>query len=61
MTDGTVGGTHEIPGVGGALDPAGLNPTNLTVYDGEVLFTGIDASGDMGLWVSDGTPPARTN
>ena len=36
-------------------DPAGLNPTNITVYNGEVLFSGLDASGDMGLWVSNGT------
>ena len=56
VTDGTVGGTHElVAGAGGASDPAGLNPTNITVYNGEVLFSGLDASGDMGLWVSNGT------
>ena len=56
VTDGTVGGTHElVAGAGGASDPAGLNPTNMTVYNGEVLFSGLDASGDMGLWVSNGT------
>ena len=55
-TDGTVGGTHElVPGAGGVSDPAGLNPTNITVLNGEILFSGLDASGDMGLWVSDGT------
>ena len=56
VTDGTVGGTHElVAGAGGASDPAGLNPTNITVSNGEVVFSGLDASGDMGLWVSDGT------
>jgi ELWxxDGT repeat protein len=55
-TDGTVGGTHElVAGTGGASDPAGLNPTNITVLNGEILFSGLDASGDMGLWVSNGT------
>ena len=56
VTDGTVGGTQElVAGAGGASDPSGLNPTNITVYNGELLFSGLDASGDMGLWVSDGT------
>jgi ELWxxDGT repeat protein len=56
VTDGTVGSTHElVAGAGGASDPAGLNPTSITDYNGEVLFSGLDASGDMGLWVSDGT------
>ena len=56
VTDGTVGGTHElVPGAGGVSDPAGLNPTNITVFNGEILFSGLDASGDMGLWVSNGT------
>ena len=39
----------------GSGGPTGLNPTNITVYNGEVLFSGLDASGDMNLWVSDGT------
>ncbi len=55
-TDGTVGGTQElVAGAGGAADPPGLNPTNITVYNGEVLFSALDASGAMGLWVSNGT------
>ncbi len=56
VTDGSVSGTHElVPGAGGASDPAGLNPTDITVLNGEILFSGLDASGDMGLWVSNGT------
>ena len=56
VTNGTVGGTHEVfAGAGGASDPFGLNPTDITAYNGEVLFSGLDASGDMNLWVSDGT------
>ena len=56
VTNGTVDGTHElVAGAGGALDPSGLNPTDLTVFNGQVLFSGLDASGDMGLWVTNGT------
>jgi ELWxxDGT repeat protein len=56
VTDGTVAGTHElVPGAGGALDPPGLNPTDVTVYTGKVLCSCLDASGDMNLWVLDGT------
>jgi ELWxxDGT repeat protein len=46
---------HELVSGGGASDPAGLNPTDMTVLNGEILFSGLDASGDMGLWVSNGT------
>ena len=46
VTDGTAGGTHElVAGAGGASDPSGLNPTDLTVFNGEVLFAGTNASG----------------
>ena len=44
-----------MAGAGGTSDLSGLNPTNLTVFNGEVLFGGLDASGDMGLWVTNGT------
>ena len=27
----------------------------MTVYNGEVLFNGLDASGQAGLWVTNGT------
>src|SRR5262249_7165932 len=56
ITDGTLGGTHEIfAGAGGASHPHGLKPTGLTVYNGEVLVSGENASGNFGLWVTDGT------
>src|SRR5579872_4577169 len=56
LTDGTVAGTHElVAGAGGVSDPSGLNPNGLTVFDGEVLFNGVDASGHFGLWVTNGT------
>jgi ELWxxDGT repeat protein len=61
VTDGTAAGTHEL-NVAGALTapadgglPAGLGPSNLTVYDGDVFFGGDDASGAVGLWETDGT------
>jgi ELWxxDGT repeat protein len=41
-TDGTAGGTHELTSIAGVNSPTGLNPTNLTVFDGgEVLFSGL--------------------
>jgi hypothetical protein len=41
-TDGTAGGRQEFTGIAGVNSPTGLNPTNLTVFDGgEVLFSGL--------------------
>jgi ELWxxDGT repeat protein len=54
VTDGTAQGTHEISGISGASS-AGLNPRDLTVFNGEVLFEGTDASGAYGVWVTNGT------
>jgi ELWxxDGT repeat protein len=34
---------------------SGLNPGFFTLYNGKVLFNGTNASGDAGLWVTDGT------
>jgi ELWxxDGT repeat protein len=59
ITDGTAQGTHEITGISGA-DPNGIisaltqNP-DFTVFNNEVLFQGVDSSGLVGLWVTDGT------
>jgi hypothetical protein len=53
-------GTYELTGISGALTGgAGLSPRDLTVFNGEglfpqVLFVGNDASGQIGLWVTDG-------
>jgi ELWxxDGT repeat protein len=56
VTNGTAAGTHELTGIVGANTTGnGLNPTDLTVFGGKVLFSGLDASGDMGLWVTNGT------
>ena len=51
-TNGTAAGTFELAG-DDYLGSPGLQPNNLTVYNGEVLF----AAGDAGnyLWVTDGT------
>jgi ELWxxDGT repeat protein len=55
-TDGTVAGTHELTGIAGALTKgSGLDPYDLTVYNGEALFTGYDSSGKLGLWETNGT------
>ena len=54
-TDGTAVGTSELAPIAGA-DASGLTPSNLTVYNGEVLFEGVNASGQFGLWATNGTP-----
>ena len=33
----------------------GLAPSNLTVFNGHLLFSGLDSSGKTGLWETDGT------
>jgi ELWxxDGT repeat protein len=60
VTNGTAAGTFELTGISGAA-AGGLDPSNLTVLNGgsllgdaEVLFSGTDASGHVGLWVTDG-------
>jgi hypothetical protein len=63
LTNGTAAGTHEILGIGGVpaggiffdnTVPYGIHP-DFTAYNGKVLFQGEDASGNFGLWVSNGT------
>jgi ELWxxDGT repeat protein len=44
---------HEIP-VDGAY-ATGVHPYEFTVFNGKVLFGGVDAAGNTGLWVTDGT------
>jgi ELWxxDGT repeat protein len=39
----------------GTSHPAGFNPPNITVISGEILVSGLDATDNMGLWVSNGT------
>ena len=53
-------GNDELSGISGAYTGAGgLNPSFLTVFSKpllhEVLFRATDASGNIGLWASDGT------
>ena len=55
VTNGTAAGTHELTVVGALTAGKGLDPSNLAVYDSEVLFNGVDASGKDGLWVWNGT------
>jgi ELWxxDGT repeat protein len=56
VTDGTAAGTQELTGISGtAILGGGLEPTNLTVFNREVLFSGTDVSGVRGLWVTNGS------
>jgi ELWxxDGT repeat protein len=55
-TNGTAAGTHELTGIAGAMTTGvGLDPSDFTVYNGEVLFSGIDSNGQYGLWETNGT------
>ena len=60
-TDATAAGTMELTGIAGAGTGTnvGLNPSDLTVFGGEVLFNGVDnTAGNVGgLWVTNGTGP----
>jgi ELWxxDGT repeat protein len=59
ITDGTAASTYEIGGLASrgisGVNGSGLNPSNLAVFNGEVLFAGTDLSGAVGLWVTNGT------
>ena len=60
MTDGTAPGTTEITGINGTAS-TGINPTDITVFGGKVLFNGASSAnaagpaGHLGLWMTDGT------
>ncbi len=58
-TNGTAAGTTEIGGVNDAgvsgAWSGGLSPSSLTVFGGEVLFSGFDANDKLGLWATNGT------
>jgi ELWxxDGT repeat protein len=62
VTNGTGAGTFELTGISGAytngifapLSGIGFLP-DFTVFNGEVLFAGRDTSGNIGLWVTNGT------
>ena len=61
MTNGTVAGTHELTGIAGAGTTAGgFDPSGFTVYDGVVLFSGVDSSGHDELWTTNGTAAGTT-
>jgi ELWxxDGT repeat protein len=56
VTTGTAAGTYELTGISGTYTGQyGLGPSTFTVFNGEVLFTGRDSSGFVGLWVTNGT------
>jgi ELWxxDGT repeat protein len=59
VTDGTSSGTSELAVAAadssGVFDGARLSTSDFTVFCGKALFDGRDASGNNGLWVTDGT------
>src|SRR5262249_16377504 len=69
FTNGTAAGTYELTGIEGANAAGGLfgGPTgfvpDFTSFNGEVLFRGIDANGELGLGVYaiTGLPPLASS
>ncbi len=59
ITDGSASGTHELlaeaTGAIAAKDPLGLNPKDVTLFNGEAFFSGRDKFGRQQLWETDGT------
>jgi ELWxxDGT repeat protein len=62
VTDGTASGTQELTGISGAytggLFSQSVNPSfnpSFTIFNGQVLFSGTDATGNVDLWVTNGT------
>jgi len=55
-TNGTAPGTQEVTGINGAAS-TGVNPSDMTVFNGAVLFNGEDTADHLGLWVTNGTGP----
>jgi ELWxxDGT repeat protein len=55
-TSGTAAGTSELTGINGANASGILNfpDYSFKVFNGELLFSGYDANGDVGLWVTNG-------
>jgi ELWxxDGT repeat protein len=57
VTDGTAAGTSELSLPGGYAHGlfANVSAPDITVIGGTALFAGEDASGNVNLWVTDGT------
>jgi hypothetical protein len=54
VTDGTSAGTAKLT-VNGANTLDGLNPSQITPFNGQALFSGLDSNFHEGLWITDGT------
>ena len=60
-TAGTAGSTHSIAAAGasaGGVVPVGLTPDFTRLSGSQILFAGVDAAGNIGLWTTDGTSSA---
>src|SRR3984957_402041 len=58
VTNGTAAGTHELTGISGAATGPGRGsffPSWFIAFGSEVLFAGQDTSGNLDLWVTNGT------
>ena len=65
VSDGTAAGTGALAVANTdtqdiAQMGTGLNPSNITIANGQIFFAGTDASGSIGLWKSDGTAAGTT-
>jgi ELWxxDGT repeat protein len=57
VTNGTVAGTHELTGISGAFAVGLFHGliADFVALNNEVLFNGLDASNQTGLWMTNGT------
>jgi ELWxxDGT repeat protein len=56
VTNGTASGTHELTGIAGTYSGSGgFSPDYLVAIGNKVLFRGVNANGQLGLWITDGT------
>ena len=65
VTDGTEAGTTELPvtlpnPTPGIANSNGLQPNLMIGFGNKALFLGLDASDNIGLWVTDGTAAGTT-
>ena len=52
-TNGTALGTKEVTDISGVAS-TGLNPSDITVFNGKALLNGFDTAGNQGLWTTNG-------
>jgi ELWxxDGT repeat protein len=65
VSDGTVAGTYEVGGLGGAgfatASLTNFSPNDVTAFGSKALFQAHDTNNNIGLWITDGTTAGTSN